>query len=306
MTFKVFYHPNCQKHENGPGHVESPMRYESVENELQKSSGLTFIEAPMVTNETLESVHSKSHIRIVHESVEAGGTQLDPDTGTNLHSWEASGRAAGATVEAVKDVVAHGGRSFCLVRPPGHHALHDQVMGFCLFNNVALGAEAAINLGMKRIAIFDFDVHHGNGTEAIFYDRPDVHFSSVHQSPLYPGTGARDDRGNGAGKGTTLNIPLSAGSGDKELLNAWREEIRPAWEHFSPELVLLSAGFDGDARDPVGGLVYTPSGYETLSSEILAWTQEQNGIGIVSVLEGGYNCAALAEDVRIHIDVLKA
>ena len=178
-------------------------------------------------------------------------------------------------------------------------------MGFCLFNNVAVGVERALSSStLNRVAILDFDVHHGNGTEAIFYDRDDVLFTSVHQAPWYPGTGAATDTGRGRGRGFTLNLPLASGAGDHELLRYWHDAIRPAWDEFQPELIFLSAGFDGDERDPLASLNYTPSGYEALTDILCSWAAENQNRSIISVLEGGYNCEALAEDVSVHLDAL--
>jgi acetoin utilization deacetylase AcuC-like enzyme len=178
-------------------------------------------------------------------------------------------------------------------------------MGFCLFNNIALGAEAALeHESINRVAILDWDVHHGNGTQDIFYERSDVMFASIHQHPLYPGTGMKDERGRGGGVGYTVNCPMSAGTHDATFLEAWSETIRPAFEAFEPDLILISAGFDADARDPLGGLSLTPNAFETITSNVVesakAWCHGR----VVSSLEGGYNVQALAEDVSVHLDAL--
>lgn len=305
MSFHIFHHPACGKHENAPGHIESPERYRTVDEMLSKKSNLTLEEAPLADLSFIQMTHSRGHIDSLQAHIRSGGGFLDGDTGTNAYSWDASLRAAGATIAAVDYVLRSSQHAFCSIRPPGHHALADRAMGFCLFNNVAIGVERALaSAKINRVAILDFDVHHGNGTEAIFYERANVFFSSIHQAPWYPGTGSHTDTGRGPGLGTTQNLPLAAGANDDELLFQWREFIRPAWEKFSPDIIFLSAGFDGDYRDPLAHLNYTPQGYETLTSEVCDWASSHNNLSIVSVLEGGYHCEALAEDVSVHIDVL--
>jgi acetoin utilization deacetylase AcuC-like enzyme len=178
-------------------------------------------------------------------------------------------------------------------------------MGFCLFGNAAVGAQTAIALGpTKKVAIIDWDVHHGNGTQAIFWERPDVFYASWHQYPLYPGTGLGTETGAGAGLGTTLNCPLPAGAGDREHLDAWHQRIRPALEQFEPELLIISAGFDSDGRDPLAGLCVTAAGFAELSRTVVEWADECCGGRVVSVLEGGYSLDALAEDVALHVETL--
>lgn len=306
MTLSIFRHPACEKHENAPGHIEAPQRYRAVDEVVETLSGISLNEAPRADLTDLSKTHTSTHIERLIALMKGGGGPVDGDTGTNQFSWEASLRASGAVIAAVDAVLKDGGNAFCAVRPPGHHALSDRAMGFCLFNNIAVGAERALSSPLiERVAILDFDVHHGNGTESIFYERSDVLFSSIHQAPWYPGTGAVDDTGRGPGLGYTQNLPLAAGAGDEELLYAWRECIRPLWDTYQPQLIFLSAGFDGDRRDPLAHLNYTPSGYERLSAEILSWATEHGQRSIISVLEGGYHCEALAEDVALHLEALK-
>lgn len=305
MPLSVFHHPSCQAHENAPGHIESPNRYRAIDTMLAAKKDILTHEAPRATRSQLSRVHTASHVERISAHIADGGGPLDADTGTNEHSWEASIRAAGAVVAAVDRAVTDHTHVFCAIRPPGHHAMPDHPMGFCLFNNIAVGVEHALNtLEISRVGIFDFDVHHGNGTEAIFYDRADIHFTSIHEAPWYPGTGRVTDTGSGAGVGTTLNLPLAAGADDASLLDLWLEHVRPAWEAFEPEIIFLSAGFDGDQRDPLANLNYTPGGFERLTSHIVQWSKAAGNLNIISVLEGGYNCEALAEDVSVHLDAL--
>lgn len=295
-------------HTNGYGHPERPQRLNAVREAFARSgleSLLVRTEPPPVNKELLESIHRPAYVAAVAQFCAAGGGRLDSDTGAVRDSWNAARKAAGATVLAVQNVISGTWqRAFCSVRPPGHHAPANRAMGFCLLNNAALGAQAALDAGLKQIAILDWDVHHGNGTQAIFWERADVFYASWHQYPFYPGTGALNETGTGAGVGTTLNCPLPAGSGDAEYLRAWRDRIRPALENYKPELIILSAGFDADARDPLAGLTVTARGFEHLSREVVEWADETCGGRVVSVLEGGYNLTALAEDVSLHVQTL--
>ena len=237
MTLSIFRHPACEKHENAPGHIEAPQRYQAVDEVVEKLSKVSLNEAPRANLADLRKAHTSTHVEDLLALMKGGGGPVDGDTGTNQFSLEASLRASGAVIAAVDAVLKNGGNAFCAVRPPGHHALSDRAMGFCLFNNIAVGVERALSSPLiERVAILDFDVHHGNGTESIFYERSDVLFSSIHQAP-HPGTGSVDDTGRGAGLGYTQNLPLAAGAGDNELLYAWRECIRPLWDTYQPQLI---------------------------------------------------------------------
>jgi acetoin utilization deacetylase AcuC-like enzyme len=264
------------------------------------------VEPPHVTRDLLEQIHTKRYVDALDSVCARGGGSLDPDTSVVPESWDAALRAAGALEEATRRILAgEWRRAFCSVRPPGHHALPDRAMGFCLFDNVAIGAQAALNSGrVSRVAILDFDVHHGNGTQDIFWTRSDVMYASTHQFPFYPGTGAAEEIGFGAGLGSTVNCPLAAGSGDAELLRAWEDRIRPAFESFGPEMLFLSAGFDADRRDPLAGLTVSARGFASLSEAVVRWADGACGGRVVSVLEGGYSLEALAEDVALHVSAL--
>jgi acetoin utilization deacetylase AcuC-like enzyme len=293
----------------GPArHPERPERLVAIRRRLLRdglAAQLDRREPELVSAELLARVHEPAYIERVRTMAAEGGGMLDPDTWVVAASWEAAQLAAGGVAQAAREVMAGGWqRAFCLVRPPGHHAARDHGAGFCLFNNVAVGVEAALDAGAERVAIFDWDVHHGDGTQAIFWGRDDVLYASCHQFPYYPGTGARDEVGGDAGRGTTLNCPLPAGAGDDELLAAWRQRVRPALADFAPDLVFVSCGFDADARDELAGLSVTTGGFETLSREVVAFADEVCGGRLVSVLEGGYDLEALADDAAVHVEAL--
>jgi acetoin utilization deacetylase AcuC-like enzyme len=295
-------------HTNGYGHPECPERLTAVRDAFAQSgveSHLIRTEPRLVDRALLESIHLPAYVAAIERFCSSGGGQLDPDTAAVSESWPAALKAAGGVVDAVQNVLSGTWqRAFCSARPPGHHAAASRAMGFCLFDNVAIGAQAALNSGLTRVAILDWDVHHGNGTQSIFWERGDVFYASWHQYPFYPGTGAACEKGTAGGLGATLNCPLPAGSGDAEYLHAWREQILPALEDYQPELLILSAGFDADARDPLAGLAVTAHGFEMLSREVIEWSDRHCGGRVVSVLEGGYDLTALAEDVTLHVQTL--
>jgi acetoin utilization deacetylase AcuC-like enzyme len=222
------------------------------------------------------------------------------DTHASERSWEAALRASGSVVEAVDHVLGErDGLAFCAVRPPGHHAERDRPMGFCLFNNVAVGARHAQRAhGIRKVAILDWDVHHGNGTQHIFEDDASVFYVSLHQYPFYPGTGASTERGRGAGEGCTLNIPLPAGTGEDRYLEAFDRQVLPGLHRFGPELLLISAGFDAHRDDPLGGMRLSEGSFAQFTARV------KDLAPIVSVLEGGYDLEALARSVEAHLTVL--
>jgi acetoin utilization deacetylase AcuC-like enzyme len=297
------------QHDAGYGHPERPERLRAVRDGIAAAGLDTKLEqrtAPLVGREVLTQIHDPSYVARLEEVCLRGGGQLDPDTGVVAESFEAAMRAAGAVTHAVEQVLAGTWkRAFCSVRPPGHHAVRERAMGFCLFDNVAVGAQAALNSRKAaRVAILDWDVHHGNGTQDLFWTRNDVMYASTHQFPFYPGSGAADEIGAGAGRGTTVNCPLPGGAGDAELLAAWEERIRPAFDAYRPDLVLISAGFDADRRDPLGGLTVSARGFTELSERVVRWSDASCGGRVVSVLEGGYSLEALSEDVALHVGTL--
>jgi acetoin utilization deacetylase AcuC-like enzyme len=294
------------EHDPGPGHPERPDRLRAIEAvlSLRTQTHARIEAARAASEEQIARVHTFEHIAKVGELTGQYGS-LDPDTHVSPESVRAAVLAAGAATQAI-DAVCTGAvaNAFALVRPPGHHAVAGRPMGFCLFNNIAIAAKhAKAAHGKQRIAIIDWDVHHGNGTESIFYDTDDVLFFSVHQAPLYPGTGEARASGKGAGLGYTVNVPLQAGAGDGDYARVFREIIIPIAEQYEPDLVLVSAGFDAHRDDPLGGMELTESGFATLCGEVRGLATRR-GCPLMLTLEGGYDLAGLAKSVHACIDVL--
>ena len=299
----------CLRHDNGPGHPERPERLVAIRDRLERGGTLDRLlaiapePAPI---EALERVHDPAYVAALRRVCERAPVQLDPDTAVSEGSWEAALLSAGAGLAAVDAVFAGRARSaFVATRPPGHHAERDRAMGFCLFNNIAVAARHAQDRhGAERMAIVDWDVHHGNGTQHIFDEDDTVLYVSTHEWPFYPGTGAKNERGRGRGLGFTVNLPLPVGSGDEEYRRVFEGEVVPALERFGPDLILISAGFDAHERDPLAGMALTTEGYGRLT-EILRGAAERLCAGrIVSLLEGGYDLEALAASVETHLRVL--
>ncbi len=291
-------------HFPGPEHPECPERLAAVLDALSEASDIDLAphEATKVAMDDLLRVHDQGYVdAIAHASPSHGLIRLDDDTLMSAGSLEAARRAAGAVVNAVRDVAAgKAQRAFCAVRPPGHHAEPGAPMGFCIFSNVAIAARAAQEAGLERVAVVDFDVHHGNGTQAIFADEPRVLFAGSHQFPLYPGYGAAHERGCG----NILNVPLQAGTGSEAFRSAWRERVLPRVEAFRPQLLLVSAGFDGHRRDPLAQLELDTEDYAWVTRELVRIARNACDGRVVSTLEGGYDLQALAESTVAHVDAL--
>jgi acetoin utilization deacetylase AcuC-like enzyme len=305
MMVQLFTHEVCLQHDPGPGHPESPARLRAVLQALDQDrfASLDRVEAPRATREQLLRVHTAGHVDLILGiRPDSDTVRLDEDTLMSPASAEAGLRAAGALVAAV-DAVMRGTatRAFCAVRPPGHHATSDQAMGFCLFNNVAVAAAHAIAThGLKRVAIADFDVHHGNGTQDIFQHEPRVLFISSHQSPLYPGTGSAEERG----AGNIVNAPLSPGEGSYEFRALWNDALLPRLHAFKPQLVLVSAGFDAHTNDPLANLCLQAEDYAWITERLVDLARAHAGGRLVSTLEGGYDLGALAASASAHVSAL--
>ena len=304
---RLYTHPACLLHDPGPGHAERPARLHAVLQALDhdRYAALDRIEAPRATREQLLRVHSAAHVEeILLGAPPDDMLALDQDTVMGPGSADAALRAAGAVVAAV-DAVLDGAarRAFCAVRPPGHHATRDRAMGFCLFNNIAVAAaHALLAHGLKRIAIADFDVHHGNGTQAIFESEPRVLFASSHQSPLYPDSGHKDERG----VGNIVNGTLSPGAGSHEFRELWDSVLLPRLHAFKPQLVLVSAGFDAHRNDPLADIRLGSEDYAWITERLAALADAHAGGRLVSTLEGGYDLAALAASASAHVSALIA
>jgi acetoin utilization deacetylase AcuC-like enzyme len=266
--------------------------------------GLELVEAPAAEREQLLRVHDAPLVDSIEELAGRGGGMIDLDTVASAGSWEAALHAAGGALHAAERVLADGGFAFCGLRPPGHHAERDRAMGFCLFNNVAVAAAHAIeHLGLERVLVLDWDVHHGNGTEAIFYGTAQVLYASIHQSPLYPGTGAATDLGSGEGEGFTVNLPVPPGSGPDEFLALVQHVVVPIGREWRPELVCISAGYDAHRDDPLANCELDDAAYWDMAASMRALASEL-GAPVLVCLEGGYSLEALARSVVATLDAL--
>jgi len=303
--------PIYRKHlEDRPGHPERPERFDAVTAALAPlASRLDRIHSRAATDDELQLCHTPEYMRRARTEIEAGEPRLSTgDTDVSPDSWEVANRAVGGVLNAVDAVCSRRARNaFCAVRPPGHHATASRGMGFCVLNNVAIGARYAQRKhGVARVAIVDWDVHHGNGTQEIFYEDPSVLFFSTHQWPLYPGTGRADETGAGSAVGTTMNFPLPAGSGRRQILGAVQGALMPAMERFQPELVLISAGFDSRSGDLLGRFTLTDEDFSDLTRAVMEIADRSAAGRVVSVLEGGYNLSGLASAARAHVEALAA
>jgi acetoin utilization deacetylase AcuC-like enzyme len=302
--------PAMLAHDTGPGHPEQPARYSAVMDRLHFTGLfdlLPHIDPRLATVEQLALVHTPAYIALAEREVKQHHEQLSTgDTSISLESFDAALRAAGCVLAAT-DAILHGtvNNAFCVVRPPGHHASQARGMGFCLFNNVAVAARyAQKQYGLARVAIIDWDVHHGNGTQDIFYEDPSVLFFSTHQHPWYPGTGIASETGVGDGVGTTINCPFPAGAGRREILGAFQQVLLPILKEFRPELIFISAGFDSRINDPLGQFLLTDEDFVDLTRVLLEAADQHAGGRVVSLLEGGYNLSGLASASAAHVRAL--
>jgi len=303
----VLTDPGFEGHDTGP-HPEQPARMAAIRAELTRRdllSGRPEIAFGPADRDLVERVHDARYLGFLDEVAAAGGAWLDPDTMCAPDSVDVAYLAAGATVRGVEAVLAGDcPRAFALVRPPGHHATADRAMGFCLINSIAVAAQAALDQGLERVAIVDWDVHHGNGTEAIFEARNDVLFCSVHQfgHGFFPGTGDEFDAGVGAGAGYTVNAPLRPGADNRTYDAVFREQFGPKIEAYEPELIIISAGFDAHAADPLGSMMVTEEGFAEMTRRVLDWADRFAGGRVVAVLEGGYDKPALGRSVAAVLE----
>jgi len=304
MTVAIISHPDCALHDMGRHHPECPARLAAIQDRLI-ASGLDMVlrhhDAPAASREQLCRVHAPEYVEYVFgKSPAEGHSWLDPDTSMNPHSLSAALHAAGAVVLAVDLVMsAQASSAFCNVRPPGHHAETERAMGFCIFDNIAVGAAHALaEHGLERVAIVDFDVHHGNGTEDIFRDQPNVLFCSTFQHPYYPYTGADTISDH------IINVPLSAGADGAAFRAAVESRWFPALEEFAPELLFISAGFDAHVEDPLANLRLVENDYAWVTAELRRIAERHASGRIVSSLEGGYALSALRRSAAVHIDAL--
>ncbi|MCY3021866.1 MAG: histone deacetylase [Planctomycetota bacterium] len=306
----LVYHELYKAHHTGPDHPECPERLDAVLQGLTQAGldeRLVRLTPRPATHAEIAACHTPEYLALAQEEIAAGCPQLSTgDTVVSAKSWEAALLAAGGVLTAV-DAVIEGKvkNAFCAVRPPGHHAESARGMGFCVLNNVAIGTRYAQRKhGVGKVVIIDWDVHHGNGTQDIFYDDGTVFYFSTHQFPWYPGTGYTEEKGAGQGQGRTMNCPFRAGAGGKEILGAFTNRFLPAVSEFKPELVMISAGFDGHEEDPLGGLRLTDEDFAELTRLSVQLARDAAGGRLVSVLEGGYNLETLGKTVATHVKVL--
>lgn len=298
-------HPAFLKHETPLGHPERADRIRAIEHvlEQEKFAGLVRDRAPVGAIEAAILAHPERYVEHLHEIAPfEGEVDIDADTTMSPGTWEAALRGVGAAVRATDEVMAGTVRNaFCAIRPPGHHAEHARAMGFCFFNNAAVAARHAQRThGVGRVAIIDFDVHHGNGTQDIFWEDGSVMYASTHQMPCYPGTGAPNE----TGVGNIVNCPLSPGDGSPEFREAFEVAILPALHRFAPELVVISAGFDAHVRDPLAQINLTEADFAWVTNKLLDVADRHAGRRVVSLLEGGYDLVGLARSVEAHVSAL--
>lgn len=311
MKTAFIHHPIYEKHDTGPGHPETAARYrvimDAVSGDAALWDQLVEITPEKASKGLIQAAHTREHFRRVENAVENGEGMLDADTVVSMRSFDAALFAAGGACRAVDAVVSGEAKNaFVNVRPPGHHATAQKAMGFCLFNNVAVAARYAQNKfkQIERVAVIDWDVHHGNGTQGIFYDDPSVFFFSMHQYPWYPGTGSRGETGVGRGLGATLNIPLRAETNALDQRGAFEAAIEEISRKMTPDLIFISAGFDAHLFDPLGQLRLEDEDFAAMTAVVRDWADDACEGRVVSVLEGGYDLETLGQTVAAHITAL--
>ena len=305
----LIYHPDYLKHLTGEGHPESPDRLTAIMERLDKTGllkELAVIEPKPAREDDVLLIHSKNHLDTIKSAWDKGFISLTPDTPISEESFRVAMLAVGGVLTGIDRITAgEVVNGMALVRPPGHHATPDQAMGFCLFNNVAIGARYLQKKhGIERILIVDWDLHHGNGTQEAFYDDPSVLYFSTHQYPHYPGTGSFHETGEGKGKGFTINVPMRAGTPADEFMKKFRDALCERALEFSPDFILISAGFDAHRNDPLGELLLTEDSYAEMTRTVLDIAHRCCKGRVLSALEGGYNLNALATSVEAHLKVM--
>lgn len=304
---KFGYRELCLEHDTGSRHPESPDRLRAIKRTLAETDNVEYVPATDLPRDAVRAIHEDDYLRDVRQFCANGGGNWDADTVAVEATWDAVMASAALAAWAAREALDGSDgvdTPFALGRPPGHHAVEDDAMGFCFLNNAAVAAEDALDReDVDRVAILDFDVHHGNGTQDIFYDRSDVYYASFHEEGLYPGTGDVGETGADAGRGRTLNVPFPSGSGDADFLAVYDEVIAPEFEAFDPELVIVSAGFDAHENDPISRLLVSTGGYGVLADRLRTLTDRIDA-GLAFVLEGGYGLETLSSGVREIHEVL--